>query len=240
MWPMIIAAGIGAAGSIASGIIGKKAAEKAARQQMEFQQRGIDSLTQQREGFLTDRDKMMSEFRPSIDSGDAARSTMEGYLGLKGTDAQRDLFQNFQYDPGYQHQVDQGTRAIEGSRAASGLLRSGGTVRTLGEFGFDKSNEYYRQRMADLGAMETAGRGSLQTMAQVNQGYLAPLASMSGSIAGMYAPMGTAAASGTIGAANATTGAIQGVANSAGYLAGSFGGPTTPANSWAATVKKAA
>jgi len=50
---------------------------------------------------------------------------------------------NFQADPGYQFRLNQGTSAIEASRAASGGLFSGATGKALGEYGQNfASNEY--------------------------------------------------------------------------------------------------
>lgn len=221
MWPMVAAAAIQAGSSILGGILGNKSAEKAARQQRQWQQRGVSTLEQHRDQILGDRDTALGWYKPAMETGDSARSLMGGYLGLDGVDKQRELFSNFEYDPGYQHIMGQGVRAIEGSRAASGLLRSGGTVRSIGDFGVNLSNQFFNQRMGYLNNLSGTGMTAATAAGQVNNGYLGALSDISRGIAGIYGNIGNAAAAGTINASNATTSAIQGAGNSLGYLLGS-------------------
>lgn len=221
MFPMLIAAGIGAAGSIASSLINNKAAAKAAKQQMEFQQRGVDTLEAHRSQILGDRDTALGWYKPAMSAGDDARGLMGGYLGLQGADKQQELFNNFQFDPGYGFMMDQGRKAIEGSRAASGLLKSGGTVRSLGDFGVNLSNQFFNQRMGYLNNLSGAGLTAANSAGGVNNGYLSALTGISTGISNIYGNMGTAAATGTINGANAISSGIQGVGNTTGYLLGS-------------------
>lgn len=223
MFPLI-AAGIGAGASLLSGYLGSKAADKARREQMAFLQQGVNNLTGQRDWMTSERGDAMGTWQPIIDQGNSARGLLSGYLGLDGTGRQAELFGQFQNDPGISYLTGQAQRSIESSRAARGLLHSGGTIRQLGEMGMAAANDVYNRRIQGLTGMAQAGQAGIQGQTATGLGYLDNITKLNTGIAGMYGSMGTAAATGAINSGNAWTGALQGASNSLGYGMGSAGG----------------
>jgi hypothetical protein len=59
--------------------------------------------------------------------------------------------------PGYQFQFEQGTKAIERSAAAQGMLASGNTLLALQEFGQQTAAGYFQQHLANLSDVATRG-----------------------------------------------------------------------------------
>lgn len=246
MWPLI-AAGVGAGASLLGGFLGNKAADKARREQQAFLQQGINQLNGQREWMLGDREAALGRWQPIVDQGNSARDLLGGFLGVNGAEVQRGLLDNFQNDPGISYLTDQARRQMETSRAARGMLHSGGTVRQLGEIGASMANDVYNKRLAGLSGLAQAGQAGIQGQTATGLGYLDNLTKLNTGIAGMYGSMGTAGAAGAINQGNAWTGALQGVGNSVGYGLGNggggylnslynryFAGPTT--TGWDATV----
>lgn len=219
MFPLI-AAGIGAGASLLSGYLGSKAADKARREQQAFLQQGINQLGGQRDWMTAERGDAMSSWQPLIDQGISARGLLSGYLGLNGAQEQQGLFNQFQNDPGISYLTDQGRRQIESSRAARGLLHSGGTIRQLGEMGMAAANDVYNRRLQGLNQMAQYGQAGMQGQMTAGLGYLDNITKLNTGIAGMYGSMGTSAATGAINQGNAWTGALQGASNSLGYAMG--------------------
>lgn len=74
--------------------------------------------------------------------------------------------------PGYQFQLDQGTKAIERQGAAKGMLGSGNTLTALTNYGQELAQNYYGVYMDNLARIVNEGSGATQQIAQnqVNQG----------------------------------------------------------------------
>ena len=153
-----IAGGLGAAGSVAGGLMGMSGANSqadAAMQAAQLQyQAQEDALHWQEKQFNT----IQGEQMPWITSGQGAVSTLAQLLGIgKNTIGSQfgSLLQGFntpfvaptgateQNDPGYQFRLKQGETALENSAAARGGLLSSGTAKEQQQFGQDyASNEY--------------------------------------------------------------------------------------------------
>lgn len=104
-------------------------------------------------------DQTAARLQPYVDRGAAADSRIAAFLGLGGDDAAAHrAFQGFLDSTGYQFQLDQGARAIEGRKAAQGLLRSGSTLKALNSFGQNTARTYAGQYLSQLG--DQAGRGA--------------------------------------------------------------------------------
>lgn len=223
MWPLI-AAGVGAGASLLSGYLGSKASAKAQKEQQAWIQQGINQLNTQSDWAKGERGTAMGAFQPMIDQGNSARGLLSGYLGLNGQEEQQSLFNNFQNDPGISYLTDQARRQMETSRAARGMLHSGGTVRQLGELGMAAANDVYNRRIQGLQAMAQSGQAGLQGQTQAGLGYADMVAKMGLGAASMYGQGGQAGATGILNQSNAWTGALQGAANSVGYGMGSQSG----------------
>jgi len=169
----IAAAGIGAAASLGSGMMQSNTASKAQGQaQAQFQQQRND-------------------LGPYREAGLPALEAQQALLGLQGQPAADAAMLNFQQNPGYQFQFDEGQRAIESSQAASGLLRSGSTLKGLERFGQGLANQSFDQyynRLLDLsklGQNSAAGAASTaNAAAQTAIGGANAQNSITGNIAG--------------------------------------------------------
>lgn len=121
---------------------------------------------------------------------------------------------NFQQDPGYAFRRDEGQRALERSRAASGNLNSGGTGRALVRYGQEyASNEYQKvyDRIATIAGYgrSAASQGS-QTIVNTGQ-----------NVSNALVNAGEARASGYIAQGNAWSNAANQVSMYYGYRGGS-------------------
>lgn len=88
-----------------------------------------------------------------------------GYTGQEVTDRVTST-------PGYQFQMDQGTKAIERQGAAKGMLGSGNTLTALTQYGQQLGQNFYGVYMDNLARITDQGSGATQQIAanQVNQG----------------------------------------------------------------------
>lgn len=170
MPPAIIAGGIGAIGSVAGGIMGSNAADKAAKTQAEAADRAsrlqYEMFQQQRE-----------DQEPWRKAGAGALTE------LGNADFKRDFSANdFQTDPGYQFRMDQGQKALERSAAARGGLQSGGTLKALTNYGQNVASSEYQnaynrfnadrdRRFGRLSNIAGMGQGAVNQMGQAGQNY---------------------------------------------------------------------
>lgn len=160
----LAAVGIGAAGSVASGVIGANAAGNAADAQAAAANHAADlnykasqdALNFQKQQYQTAQEQQA----PWLQAGQNGLSALQYGLGTGGSAngtgvAQGSLMtpygQSFtaptglteQNDPGYQARLKLGTDAIQRSAAARGGVVTGGTAKALDTYGQDyASNEY--------------------------------------------------------------------------------------------------
>lgn len=78
--------------------------------------------------------------------------------------------QKLQATPGYQFQVDQGTKAIERQGAAAGMLGSGNTLAALQQFGQNTALSFYQQNLQNLSNIAQMGSGATTNIAQLQAG----------------------------------------------------------------------
>jgi hypothetical protein len=160
----LAAVGIGAAGSIASGVIGANAAGKAADTQAAAANHAADLNAQASQKALDFQKQQYADTQaneaPYLAAGKGALNDLQYGLGTGGTAngsgvGQGSLLtpygQTFtaptglteQNDPGYQARLQLGTDAIQKSAAARGSVVTGGTAKALDTYGQDyASNEY--------------------------------------------------------------------------------------------------
>lgn len=92
-----------------------------------------------------------------IQQGGQAGSAIANMLGLNGSGAQNQGFNNFRNSTGYQFGMDQGMQAITGGAATKGLLNSGSTLKGLNQFGQQFANSQYGDYMNQLQGLQGAG-----------------------------------------------------------------------------------
>lgn len=141
----LISAGLG----LASSLLGNKSAKK--------------QTAQVNQGFNYLRDN--ENVQQAQDYGAQAAGLQAGLLGLGGDqEAAEQAFQQYQDSTGYQFRLDQGLGAIEGSRAARGILNSGATSKALMEHGQNFASAEYNNYLDRLSQQQSTG---LQSAFQV-------------------------------------------------------------------------
>ena len=113
---------------------------------------------------------LQEAFSPLVSTGNQSSNMIANLLGLNGTPAQTEGFDNWRNSTGYNFGLKQGMDAITGSAAAKGLLNSGSTARALTRFGQDygstKFNDYLGQLQGLINPMLQAG-GIISNAGQV-------------------------------------------------------------------------
>lgn len=94
---------------------------------------------------------------PGVASGQSATSQLANMLGLNGPAGQQQGFNNWQNSTGYQFGLDQGSKAITGNAAASGLLDSGSTAKALDTYGQNYANTQYQNYLNPLENLMSSG-----------------------------------------------------------------------------------
>lgn len=220
MPPAVIAAGIGAATSVAGGLVARSGAKKAARTQEQAAQRAEQT---QREMF----ERQLALQEPFRQSGMTAQQEIMRLLGLGG-DATSAGFgsmarpfgmEDFQQDPGYQFRQTEAMKALERSAAARGGLLSGATMKGIQRFGQDLASQEYANAFNRFQAERAARLNPLQSMMGSGQSAVNAMTGATGqaaqNIGQMQLGAGQARASGYVGSANALAGALGSIGQAA-------------------------
>jgi len=109
--------------------------------------------------------QLAGSFDPFVSGGLQGQQSYLAALGLAGPEAQQAAIANFRASPGYLEGLTQGSSAITGNRAASGLLNSGGTLKSLQKFGSDYADKQFGSWLDRLSGL--GGQGLQATGAQV-------------------------------------------------------------------------
>jgi len=139
--------------------------------------------------------------------------------GAAGPEAQALAFQQFQEDPGTQFLREQGLRLIEAGAGATGGLGGGQRLRELTKFSQGLALQDLSSRFDRLGAVTGTGLRAAQAIGGV-----------SGQVAGAIGAQGAAAASGILGAQQATAQGTQQLIGQLPGLVDAFSSPSTSQN----------
>ena len=241
--PFLIAAGLSTAGSLASGIMGSRAAGNAAKQQQagfenasSIEQNMFDQSKSLMQPFITGGQNSMQALLQALGVGSQGGATnpMLQMLGLGPNGATGTGIDpaTFRASPGYQFQKQEGLDAVTNSAAARGGL-GGNALKALNQYGTGMADQSWNQYLQQV-------TGGWQNLISPLQSLTGLGANMAGNLAGLTTDVGkelgnnaigvaNAGAAGTMGSANALTGMIGslvGNANSAGMANGTpgFGG----------------
>ena len=161
----------GAAVSIGAGLIGSQMQSNAIKsgqsQANAAIQQGVTTATNQ--------------LSPWTTTGVPANADQADLLGLNGPDAANAAMSKFQTSPGYNFQLQQGLRAVDAGAAASGMLRSGATIKGEETFGQGLANTdfgNYWNRLQQLsgngltaaGGIAAAATGGASNIAATDRG----------------------------------------------------------------------
>lgn len=248
----LLTAGIGAGTSLLGGLFGSNASSKAAQEQIQAEKEA--------ESFLQDQEKQgLGNYSPYLTSGSTATTTLGSLLGTPGQGLLTPWTQQFtaptaaeaEQTPGYQFQLQQGLNATQNSAAGRGGLLSGRTLADLNNYAQGTASTNYQNTFNnDFTQYQSAYNSFLNNqnnqysrlMGVSGQGLTAAqgagnlIQGVGGDIASLIGAQGAASAAGTIGSANAWSGAMSGIGNSfmggmsLGALNGNNSGPSTGFN----------
>ena len=142
---------------------------------------------------------------------------------------------DFQADPGYQWQLQQGNNAIMGNAAAGGIQLSGATMKALQRYGQGLANQTYNQAFGrfanqrDYGAqqnqMQYGRMAGLSEIGQNSGNNMSNIANQQGqSVAQLYGAQGANTAAGIMGQANMQGNTLNSLLGLGGSVAGLFMG----------------
>lgn len=226
----LVAAGVGAAGSIGGALISSNAAQSAAQTQAQAAQQAEQTQVQATNASL-------AQLAPYNQIGTGAENTLANLYGIPyaatsngqastspsgivtpaninaaasspgGAGAFSNAYNAFTQSPTYQFAFTQGLQALQRSAAAGGSLISGGQLKAAQQYG----QGYASNQLGNY----TAG---LTSLAQTGQSAAAGQAStgLSGAnaVANSQQAVGQATASGAVGSANALSSGLNGVSSS--------------------------
>jgi hypothetical protein len=119
---------------------------------------------------IYDSNKALAQ--PYIGAGNAALSELEGFLGLGGDPAaSQKALDSYLQSTGYQFTLDQGLDAVTQSKAASGLLGSGSTLKALDAYGSGLADQYGQQYEQNLQGLSNTGQAAAASLANNGQSY---------------------------------------------------------------------
>lgn len=157
MPPVAIAAGIGAAGSIAGGVIQSSAASKAAKaqQQAAAQQTALAQQNQQYVAGLA---------QPTIDRGNAAGGLIGSFLGTEGGDQAAQALATYRGSTGYNDLLNTGLGAVNSNAYARGMGASGATLKALQSRGMALADQSSGDWLGRLGGLASLGNNAIQSV----------------------------------------------------------------------------
>jgi hypothetical protein len=198
-WVGLAAAAVGAAGSITASGQQAHAADKATDAQTSMYNQTVANeapyrnLGSQAGGRLGDL------------LGTSSNTGAAGYGSLTKPFTAQDYLSN--QDPGYQFQLDQGTKALQNSQAANGGVLSGAALKDLIGYNQGMAATGYQNAWNRWNTQQNNTVSRLGSLAQLGQSAASNQASgastFAGGIANTITGAGNAAASGTVGATNA-------------------------------------
>lgn len=109
---------------------------------------------------------------PYIAAGDKADTALQGFLGLGGDPAAtQKAFDSYLGSTGYNFTRQQGLDAVTQSKAASGLLGSGATLKALDSYGTGLAQQYGQQYVGNLQGVAGTGQAAASGLASAGQAY---------------------------------------------------------------------
>ena len=203
---------LGAISSIWNANTGQQAANQASQQQVGAD---VNGLT----GAQNIYNQSASNFSPYIQNGAKAEGQLGSLAGPNGALGRQFTQTDFQQDPAYQFDVQQGLAAIANSNSVRGGALSGGALKAASNYGQQQASNEYQNAYSRFTQNQNQNFNQLSSMAgQGLQGSQA-LGQLGGQFSNLqsniWGNIGTAQAAGTLGAAQAqetgTTGAFQGL-----------------------------
>lgn len=160
----LIAAGVGAAGSIYSANQANKGQQAAANA---AQQGNNASLAEQRRQFDISR----QDQAPWLQAGTKALGSYADLLGQNGATNQARARQQFTTSPDYAFNLSEGQRALTARNAALGIQDSGAAQRSALKLGAGLASQQYDTYANRLAGLAGVGQAAANTNAQLGSNY---------------------------------------------------------------------
>ncbi len=199
--PFAVAAGIGAAGSIASGVIGANAAGSAAQTQADAANRASQVEQQQFQ-------QTQGNLAPYMGAGTNALTALQAALGIGPGGTGGPNAAALTSSPGYQFQLQQGLSGVQNAASASGGNMSGNTLKAITQYGQGLADTTWQQYLGNLTGLVGTGQNAANATGQFG-------ANAAGQIGNNTIGGGNALAAGQVGAASNIAGGINGVGQNA-------------------------
>ena len=215
-----ISSGIGAAGSVANGVIGSRSATAASDAQIKA---ASDAMAQQSDIY----NKNSANYNPYIQGGARAEEMLQNGLGQNGALGRQFSLNDFHQDPGYAYALSQGLNAVNNQGSVHGGSLSGGTLKAMNQEAQGQANQQYQsaynrfvqnqqQNYGQLSGTANAGLQGAESLGNLGQNY-------ANSQSALHVGQGNAAAAGIMGKSLADQGAVNGLAKSGQQYLGSIG-----------------
>ncbi len=202
--PLVAAAGIAAAGSVGSALIGSSSAKKAAKSQ----EKAAKAAAQQQQQALAAQEALIG---PYVQAGKNALAEYQ-----KMAPYQNFGMAQFQADPGYNFRMSEGIKALERSASARGLLQSGGTLKGITQYGQNLASEEYSNAFGRYLTEREARMNPYSYLTGIGQaaaaGQAANVGTTGAALADIAMQRGNIQAAGQMGAANALASGLGGLA----------------------------
>lgn len=179
--------GIVAGSSVLGSAMQSRAAGKAAGQQADAAQAGIEEQRRQFE-------EMRKLLEPYVQAGQPALQGMQAMLGLSGTEAQQKAIAGVEQSPLLQSLMRQGEEAMLQNASATGGLRGGNLQGALAQFRPQMLQRALEQQYERLGGLTALGQRSAAGVGQAGM-------QTGQAVAGLLQQQGAARAGGTLGRA---------------------------------------
>ena len=213
MGKIAVGAGIAAAGAVAGGVISSSAAGAAAGQQAAAT---AASIAEQQKLYEANQNNLL----PYIENGSNVNSVLTNSLGALSNNPVPQLNeQTLQNTPGYQFELSQGLQATQNSAAARGLGVSGAAMKGAASYatGLADSNwqNVWNQMQGQFQDRLSSNQNTYNMLSGVSQQGLSAASALAGvgsqtgqAIGNSLQSLGQSQSAGTIGSANALSGAL--------------------------------
>lgn len=222
---MVVAGAVAAvAGGVATYASGKSAA-KAQKKGAEAQaQQAADQIAEERRQF----DLTRADYAPYRETGTRALGTLSSMYGVNPNGQTIDMTAAVKATPGYQFRVNEGTKAIERSAAARGMLGSGATMKSIGRYVSDYSSDEYNQFANRLAAMAGVGQTATAGTAAAGEAAVSGMGAARTQAGQAAVNAGNARASSYANTGSAINGTVNNLASMYLYQQGGGFSPPTP------------
>lgn len=221
----LLAAGLGAAGSIGGALISSGASQSAANTQAGAATNAANEQLQAAQLAANTQlgifGQTQANLAPYMQAGQGALTQLQSLLGLSPSGAAGNngaALQALQNTPGYQFSLQQGQTALDQSAASRGLLLSGNQLAASQQYGQNLAQTQYQSVLAPYqslyGIGENAAAGVGNIGANTGSSVAGTITGGANSAAQSQLAAAAAAASGTVGSANAITSGLNSVLNS--------------------------